>query len=231
MSEFTTVDVVIPALNEEQSLPLVLAAIVDPRVRHVVVVDNGSTDATAQLARDAGAIVVTEPQRGYGSACLAGLSWLSKDPPDIVAFVDADFSDHPEELGALLREVELGADLVIGSRTTGGAAPGALLPQARFGNWLATRLVRSLYGVEFTDLGPFRVIRWPALVRIGMQDVDFGWTVEMQVKAAKHGLICTEIPVRYRERIGVSKITGTLNGTVRAGHKILWTIFRERYLG
>lgn len=230
MARIDRVDVIIPALNEAESIGLVLRAIDDPRVRHVVVVDNGSTDATAAIAHQCGATVVEEPMRGYGSACLAGIAWVSKDPPDALVFLDADFSDHPEELPLLLAQIDAGADLVVGSRTTGGAAPGALLPQARFGNWLSTRLVRLLYGVEFTDLGPFRVITWSALRMIGMQDVDFGWTVEMQVKAAKHGVPCAEVPVRYRERIGVSKITGTVNGTIRAGHKILWTIFRERYL-
>lgn len=222
------VDVIIPALNEEESLPLVLSELTDPRIRRVVVVDNGSTDATAVVATAAGAIVVSEPRRGYGSACLAGISFVAGDPPDAVLFCDADYSDHPDEAGALLDVLAAGSELVIGSRTRGGSAPGALLPQARFGNWLATRLVRLLYGVAFTDLGPFRAVRWPALVQIGMSDVDFGWTVEMQIKAAKLGLACDEIPVSYRSRIGHSKITGTLRGTVLAGHKILWTIFRER---
>ena len=228
MNSEPIVDVVIPALNEEESLPLVLAGLKDARIRRIIVVDNGSTDNTAAVAEDGGATVIHEPRRGYGSACLAGIALLSRSAPDIVLFIDADYSDHPDEAEGLLDEIEAGADLVIGSRTTGGAAPGALLPQARFGNWLATRLVRSLYDVTFTDLGPFRAIRWDALVTIGMSDVDFGWTVEMQVKAAKHGLVSKEVPVSYRTRIGQSKITGTLRGTVLAGHKILWTIFKER---
>ncbi len=221
------VDVVIPALNEADSVGLVVRELDDPRVRRVVVVDNGSTDGTALAAREDGAITVTEPQRGYGRACLTGLAVLETDPPDVVAFIDADYSDHPDELPLLLAAIDAGADLVIGSRTTGGAEPGALLPQARFGNWLATRLVRQLYGVSFTDLGPFRAIRWHALRRLHMADVDFGWTVEMQVKAARAGLRCAEVDVSYRPRIGVSKVTGTLKGTVRAGHKILWTIAKE----
>ena len=222
------VDVVIPALNEEDSIGRVLAEIEDPRVRRVVVVDNGSSDRTAQVARAAGAVVVFEPQRGYGRACLTGLALLRADPPDVVAFVDADYSDYPEQLGELLDQVAAGADLVIGSRTA-NAEPGALMPQAMFGNWLATRLVSRLYGVEFTDLGPFRAVRWSTLRDINMQDEDFGWTVEMQVKAAKLGASTAEVPVGYRRRVGVSKISGTLKGTVRAGHKILWTIFREHW--
>ena len=228
------VDVVIPALNEEQSLPLVLAELLgdnkDPRVRRVVVADNGSSDNTAAVARQAGAVVVPQPQRGYGAACLAALGYIAADPPDVVAFIDGDFSDFPADLTPLLDAIGGGADLVIGSRTSGRADKGALLPQAVFGNWLATRLIDLLYQVHFTDLGPFRAVRWQALSDIGMQDEDFGWTVEMQVKAAKLGLQCDEIPVRYRPRIGVSKVTGTLRGTVLAGHKILWTIFRERFL-
>lgn len=225
------VDVVIPALDEEASIGLVLSEITDARVRRIIVVDNGSNDRTAEVAAAHGAEVVAEPCRGYGQACLTGIAALGADPPDVVVFVDADYSDHPDEMARLLDAIEAGNDLVIGSRTTGGAEPGALLPQAVFGNWLATRLVRAMYGVSFSDLGPFRAIRWPALQRLAMQDRDFGWTVEMQVKAARHGLACAEVPVSYRRRIGVSKITGTVRGTVRAGHKILYTIFRERLRG
>ena len=229
MSEQLSVDVVIPALNEERSIGLVLADIPWSRVRRVVVCDNGSTDRTAEVARDGGAVVIKAARRGYGSACLAGLAHLRETgPPDVVVFVDGDYSDFPEETLDLLRPIEQdGVDMVIGSRTRGGAEPGALLPQAVFGNMLACFLIRALYGIEFTDLGPFRAIRWDALEAIQMEDPDFGWTVEMQVKAAKAGLRCAEIPVRYRKRVGVSKITGTIRGTVLAGHKILWTIFKQ----
>ena len=223
-----TVDVVIPALNEEVSLPLVLAALPHPPVRRVIVADNGSVDGTARVARTGGAIVVPAPRRGYGSACLAGLGWLRQnDPPDIVAFVDADFSDHPDELPALVAPLAAGeADLVIGSRILGRRERGALLPQARAGNLVACLLIRLLYGHRYTDLGPFRAARWPALERLGMSDPDFGWTAEMQVKALRHGLAVAEVPVSYRRRVGVSKITGTVSGTVRAGYKILWTVLR-----
>ncbi len=226
-----TVDVVIPALNEERSLPLVLAGLPRPPVRRVVVADNGSSDATARVAREGGAEVVDAPRKGYGSACLAGLDHLRQTgppgPSDIIVFVDADWSDHPEELPRLIAPILAGeADLVIGSRILGNREPGALLPQARAGNLIACGLIRLLYGHRFTDLGPFRAVRWDALERLGMSDPNFGWTAEMQVKALRQGLRCAEVPVSYRRRVGVSKITGTVTGTVRAGYKILWTVLR-----
>ena len=220
------VSVVIPALDEEASLPLVLDALPRDRVREIVVVDNCSTDGTARVAAERGARVVAEPVRGYGQACLAGLAAL--DRPDVVAFVDADFSDHPDELPRILAPIlENRADLVIGSRMLGDRERGAMLPQALFGNRLATLLIRLFWGVRFTDLGPFRAIRADALERIGMRDRDFGWTVEMQIRAAQLGMRCAEVPVSYRRRRGKSKITGTVSGTLRASHKILWTIFRS----
>ena len=216
--------VVTPALDEEQALGKVLRDIPEG-ASQVVVVDNGSRDRTAEVARGLGAEVVAEPRRGYGQACLTGIAQL--DRPDIVVFLDGDYSDYPEEMSALVAPLLTGeADVVIGSRTLGQREKGALLPQARFGNWLSTLLIRLLFGVSFTDLGPFRALRFDALQRLAMQDRDFGWTVEMQVKAARLGLRAVEVPVRYRRRVGTSKITGTLSGTLRAGHKILWTIFR-----
>ena len=222
------IDVVIPALNEERSLPLVLAGLPRPPVRRVVVADNGSSDGTARVAREGGAEVVDAPRRGYGSACLAGLDHVRRTgPPDIVVFVDADWSDHPEELPRLIAPILAGeADLVIGSRILGSREPGALLPQARAGNLIACGLIRLLYRHRFTDLGPYRAIRWDALERLGMSYPNFGWTAEMQVKALRKGLRCAEVPVSYRRRVGVSKITGTVTGTVRAGYKILWTVLR-----
>jgi len=222
------IDVAIPAFNEETSLPRVLEAIPRPPVRRVVVADNNSTDRTAEVARIGGAVVVAASRPGYGSACLAALDYLRRnDPPEIVVFVDGDFSDQPEELPNLVAPILAGrADLVIGSRTLGAAEPGALLPQARAGNLIACLLIRLLYGHRYTDLGPFRAIRWSALERLGMRDPDFGWTAEMQVKALRQGLAVTEVPVSYRRRIGVSKITGTLRGALMAGYKILWTVLR-----
>lgn len=219
------VGVVIPALNEEASIGLVLGDLPWSRVDAVVVADNGSTDATAERARAAGAHVVHAARRGYGSACLAGIAALP--PCDIVAFLDADYSDHPDELPTLLAPLLEGrAELVIGSRALGERERGALLPQQRFGNWLATRLMRLLWRAEVTDLGPFRAVTSEALRALEMSDPDFGWTVEMQVKALQRGLRVVEVPVSYRRRVGVSKIAGTLSGTLRAGHKILTTIAR-----
>ena len=216
--------VVIPAYNEEEAIGQVLRDI--PAIaQQIIVVDNGSSDRTAEVARRLGARVVGEPRRGYGQACLAGMAHL--DSPDIVVFLDGDYSDFPADMAALVRPIVAGrADMVIGSRVLGEREPGALLPQARFGNGLATFLIRLLFGVTFTDLGPFRAVRYDALMRLEMRDRTFGWTTEMQVKAARLGLRTAEVPVRYRRRIGTSKITGTLGGALRAGYKILWTIFR-----
>lgn len=218
--------VVIPAHNEEAAIGKVLASIPGCLVGQVIVVDNGSTDATAARARSMGATVVREERRGYGRACLAGIAALGN--PDIVVFLDGDFSDYPEEMPALIAPLlESNTDLVIGSRTLGKRQRGAILPQARLGNLLATRLIRRFFGVAYTDLGPFRAIRFDALNRLGMEDCDFGWTVEMQVKAARMGMRVAEVPVRYRRRIGDSKISGTIRGSLGAGCKILLTIFRH----
>lgn len=222
------IDVLIPALNEERSLPLVLSAIPGDWVRRVVVANNGSMDRTAAVAREHGAVVVDEPVRGYGAACLAGLRFIGEDPPDIVVFLDADFSDYPEELPRVVQPILDGAaELVIGSRTLGQRDRGALLPQALFGNLLACTLVELMYGYRFSDLGPFRAVSWSALQEIDMRDRDFGWTVEMQVKAARREIAAVEVPVSYRKRVGVSKVTGTVRGSVMAGYKILYTIFSQ----
>jgi len=223
--------VIIPALNEEKSIGNVLSDIPQSLVSEVVVVDNGSYDATASVAQRCGATVLSEDRRGYGHACLKGIAYLSSksddERPDVVVFLDGDYSDYPEEMPMLLKPIEEGGyDLVIGSRTLGKHESGALLPQARLGNALAVFLIKLIYGQRFTDLGPFRAVRFDKLLALEMCDKTYGWTVEMQVKAAKMGYKCTESPVSYRKRIGESKITGTISGTLKAGFKILWTIFR-----
>jgi len=196
-------------------------------VDRVIVVDNGSTDATVDVARNAGALVVHEPQRGYGAACLRGLAELAVEPPDVVLFLDGDASDHPEDALMVLNTVNnTEVEMCLGSRVLGDAERGSLTPVQRFGNWLSTRLIAMIWNVHYTDLGPLRAVRWDTLMRLGMQDRTWGWTVEMQIKAAKHGIRTQEIPVRYRRRIGTSKISGTIVGSLRAGTKILTTIAR-----
>ena len=218
------ISVIIPVFNEQDAIEKVIGDIPSHLPTEIIVVDNGSTDQTAKLAAAMGARIVRENRRGYGSACLAGIA--ATNDPDIVVFLDGDYSDHPNEMPDLIAPIlENRADLVIGSRVLGNSEPGALMIQARFGNRLATSLIKILFGVSYTDLGPFRAIRYLALLDLNMRDKTFGWTVEMQVKAAKQALKIQEVPVSYRKRIGVSKITGTLKGTLKAGWKILFTIF------
>lgn len=224
--------VVIPAWNEEGSIGRVIDALPKDYVGRVVVADNNSTDYTATVARKFGAEVVPATRQGYGSACLVALAHLRALPdgerPEIVVFVDADFSDHPEQLPLLVDPIIDGrADFVLGSRMLKRQPAGAMLPQAVFGNKLACFLMRLFFNKRYTDLGPFRAITWDALERLQMSDPNFGWTVEMQIKAARNGLRTLEVAVDYRPRIGYSKITGTLSGTVRAGYKILLTLFRH----
>ncbi len=240
-----TFAILIPALDEEGPLARVLADL--PRagdtvpladglsmtLARIVVVDNGSRDRTAQVARDAGAQVVPEPRRGYGQACLAGLDWLAKSPPDVVVFLDADHSDDPRELPLVLAPIAAGrAQLVIGSRVLGVHEPGAFTPVQAFGNRLSAWLMKLLWGASFTDLGPFRAIRWDVLTRLRMRDRDYGWTVEMQTRALQLGVVSTEVAVSYRRRrLGRSKVAGTLRGVLGAGTKILFTIARVRLGG
>lgn len=225
--------VIIPAMNEEKSIGKVLDALPKDHIREIVVADNGSTDRTAEVARAHGATVVSEPRPGYGQACLAGIAYVMAKPenekPPLIAFVDADFSDDPTELPMILQPIrEDRADMVIGSRVLGESERGSLTPAQIFGNWLSTRLVKWLYNVTYTDLGPFRAIRYESLMEMKMVDTNYGWTVEMQIKAAKMGLKTAEVPVTYRRRIGKSKISGTVKGTVLAGTKILWKIYECR---
>lgn len=225
------ISVVIPALNEASSLPTVLAELeASPEVFRVVVVDNGSTDDTSGVARAGGAEVVSEPRRGYGRACLAGIQHLRAKPPHILVIMDADGADDPADLPALLTPLRQGkAQLVVGSRTLGRSQPGALTPQARVGNALATFLMGFIHHQSFSDLGPFRAIRFDALLCLGMVDPTWGWNVEMQLKALSAGLKVVEVPVGYRPRVaGTSKISGDLRGATRAGIRILWAVWHYR---
>ncbi len=224
-----SVTIIIPAFNEENGIGEVIREIPKEFVTEIVVINNASTDQTEKIALEAGATVLREPVPGYGRACLKGIEYLKKSAvqPGIVVFLDADHSDYPEEMQSLIIPImEDKADLVIGSRALGKREQGSMTPQQIFGNWLATRLLKVLYGVQFTDLGPFRAIRFDKLKELDMQDKTYGWTVEMQLKAAKLGFRCAEVPVRYRKRIGFSKISGTVKGTVMAGYKIIATIFK-----
>ena len=224
------VHVVIPAFNEELSIGKVIAEIPRALVSEIIVVNNASRDDTAGRARDAGATVIDEPTRGYGTACLTGIAYCQKQypKPDIIVFMDGDHSDYPEEMVALIKPIlEQKCDLVIGSRSLGNRQAGSMTVQQIFGNWLATSLLRLFFNAKFTDLGPFRAIRFSSLLDLDMQDKNYGWTVEMQVKAARQGLRFVEVPVRYRKRIGVSKVSGTVKGTIMAGYKILYTLFKH----
>jgi len=218
--------VIIPAFNEARSIGRVVGDI-PAHIDEVVVVNNASTDETERNARAAGATVLREDRQGYGWACLRGIDYARTKTPDVVVFLDGDYSDHPDEMDRLLAPIRRDeADFVVGSRMTGEREPGAMLPQALVGNRVACTLMRWLWGTRFTDLGPFRAIRFDDLLALGMRDTTYGWTVEMQIKAVRAGLRCVEVPVSYRRRIGVSKITGTLAGTAKASAKILWTIAR-----
>jgi glycosyltransferase involved in cell wall biosynthesis len=222
------IDVIIPAYNEEKSIPKVIADI--PKlVRHIVVANNNSTDRTGEVAKVAGAEVVFEPQKGYGKACLTAMDWIKKQKvqPDIVVFLDGDYSDFPEEMIGLIAPILEGkAELVIGSRALGQRESGSMTAPQVFGNWLATTMMKYIQGAKFSDLGPFRAIVWGKLLALNMVDQNFGWTIEMQIKAHKAGLRYSEVPVNYRKRIGVSKVSGTVKGVIGAGYKIIFTIFK-----
>jgi glycosyltransferase involved in cell wall biosynthesis len=223
--------VIIPAYNEENSIAKVLSDIPPGLVSEVIVVNNNSNDATEVNARDAGATVLREKRRGYGYACLKGIAYIKQlqPEPDIVVFIDADYSDLPEEMPLLVQPIiNEKIDMVIGSRALGKKEKGSMTVQQVFGNWLATGLLKIMYGFRYTDLGPFRAIRYDKLLEINMQDTTYGWTVEMQLKAVKLKMKIIEVPVSYRKRIGFSKISGTVKGTVLAGYKIITTIFKYR---
>lgn len=224
------IHVIIPAFNEELSIEKVLAEIPRDLIIETIVVNNASTDRTAEVAARSGATVLHEPRPGYGHACLKGIEYCKERSPhpDIVVFLDGDYSDFPEETMTIVRPIlDNKADLVIGSRTLGSRQKGSMTVQQIFGNWLATTLLKLFFSVKFTDLGPFRAIRFSSLLELNMKDTDYGWTVEMQVKSAKKKLRSMEVPVRYRKRIGVSKVSGTVKGTIMAGYKIIFTLFRH----
>lgn len=222
--------VIIPAFNEENAVGKVVSEIPKQLVSEVIVVNNNSTDQTSKAALAEGATVLFEPTKGYGMACLKGMDYLAntrKEPTDVVVFLDADYSDYPEQMIEMVKPIqENQADLVIGSRALGKREGGSMTIPQVFGNWLATSLMHWFYGHKFTDLGPFRAIRYSSLLALDMQDKTYGWTIEMQVKALKQKLRCEEMPVDYRNRIGFSKISGTVKGTIHAGYKIITTIFK-----
>lgn len=222
--------VVIPAFNEELSIGKVVDAIPKDLIKHVIVVNNNSTDNTRTIAENAGAIVLDENRKGYGWACLKGIAKAEELKADIIAFMDGDFSDYPEELINVVNPIiNNDMDMVIGSRVLGKREKGSLTPQQVFGNWLATKLIRIFYGARFTDLGPFRAIKTDALKQLKMADKTYGWTIEMQIKASKQKLKFCEVPVNYKKRIGVSKVSGTVKGTVLAGIKIIFAVFKYRF--
>jgi glycosyltransferase involved in cell wall biosynthesis len=224
------ISVIIPAYNEESSLGSVIQGLPRDRIRDVIVIDNASTDNTAEVALQNGAQVIYERRRGYGQSCLTGIAHLDRDT-DIVVFLDGDFSDYPEELTRLTDLIEKeDYDFVLGSRMQGEREDGAMAPQVYWGNRFACWLIRILWGFRYTDLGRFRAIKFSSLKKLRMTDKNFGWTTEMQIKAAAHKLKTCEIPVRYRRRTGQSKISGTVKGTLLAGEKILRTIFKYRFI-
>lgn len=228
--ENLSITVIIPVFNEEESLPKVIAALPKDIIQDIIVVNNGSTDNSSNIAQDAGCRVVLEPSRGYGRACLKGISSIKKGT-DIIVFIDGDYSDHPEQLKELVNPiVKEGYNFVIGSRLLGKREKWSMTPQAFFGNKLACFLMNLFWNYKYTDLGPFRAITLEALNKLNMTDQDFGWTIEMQIKAIKEKLIIKEVPVNYRRRIGQSKISGTIKGTILAGEKILRTIFKYKFL-
>ena len=224
------VDVVIPAFDEEKAIAHVINDVPKDIVREIVVCNNNSKDNTAEVAKEAGATVLNEDRKGYGYACLKGINYLAErksDRTEILVFIDGDYSDYPQQIPELLSPItNEDYDMVIGSRALGNRERKSMTPQQLFGNWLATKLMKLLYGASYTDLGPFRAIKFEKLLDLNMKDKTYGWTIEMQIKAIKSQLRYTEVPVNYKERIGFSKVSGTLKGTLMAGYKIINTIFR-----
>ena len=222
--------VLIPALDEEEAIGQVVTAVPRDIVTEIIVIDNGSRDKTASEAQKHGATVLNETTRGYGHALMKGISYIAPKNPEILVFMDGDYSDYPEEIPRVIEPIlEDNMDMVIGTRVLGEHEKGALLPQARFGNWLSAVLIRLFWGQRFTDLGPFRAITYNKFMALDMKELTYGWTVEMQIKAAKKKYNCTEVPVKYRKRTGQSKVTGTVLGSIKAGAGILRTIFKSLF--
>ena len=223
--------VIIPAYNEEKSIGKVIQEIPEV-VSEIIVVNNNSTDSTSEVAFDNGATVLSENRKGYGYACLKGLEYIAKleSKPDIVVFLDGDYSDYPNELTQIIAPIlENDIDFVIGARVAHLREKDSMTPQQVFGNWLATTLMKSFFAAKFTDLGPFRAIKYQKLVLLNMEDKTYGWTVEMQLKVLKQKMTYVEIPVHYKNRIGVSKVSGTVKGTIMAGIKIIGWIFKYAF--
>ena len=227
----SAVKVIIPAYNEAAAISKVIGDIPN-FVQETIVVDNGSTDPTSEVAKRAGATVLIEPNKGYGFACLKGIEYIqnSNQKTDIIVFIDGDYSDYPQQMSEIIAPIlNQNIDFVLGSRKKNLSGKGAMLPQQRFGNWLATNLMRLFFDSKFTDLGPFRAIKYQVLKQLSMKDKTYGWTVEMQLKILKQNFTYMEVPVKYRNRIGVSKVSGTLKGTIFAGVKILTWIFKYSF--
>ena len=225
------IKVIIPAFNEENAIAKVIAEI-PPFVDEIIVVSNNSSDKTEEVAKNAGATVLSERRKGYGYACLKGLEYIEqqKTKPDIVVFLDGDYSDYPEELTQLIEPIiNQHIDFVVGARNSKLREKGSMTPQQIFGNWLACFLIKLFFNAKFTDLGPFRAIKYPKLVQLRMEDKTYGWTVEMQLKVLKQKMSYVEIPVRYKNRIGTSKVSGTVKGTIMAGIKIIGWIFKYAF--
>ncbi len=224
------VDVIIPAFNEQNSIGSVINDIPKDLVRDIIVVDNNSSDETSINAQNAGATVLKQPLQGYGNACLKGIEFITnkEQQPDVVVFLDADYSDFPQEMNLLLNKIWKGADMVIGNRVKEKREKGSMTIPQIFGNWLACNLMKIIYGYRYRDLGPFRAIKFTKLQEIGMVDKTYGWTVEMQVKALKLKMNVQQVDLSYRKRIGHSKISGTVKGSVLAGYKIITTIFKYK---
>jgi glycosyltransferase involved in cell wall biosynthesis len=228
--DYTKVFVVIPAFNEEQSIGKVIHDIPNVPRKNITVVNNGSTDSTQKVAEESGATVLSEARKGYGWACLKGCEYVAKMKGETIVFLDGDYSDYPDQLPSVIAPIyEQNMDLVIGSRVLGSREKGSMTIPQSFGNWLSSKLLFLFYGVNYTDLGPFRAIRFESYKSLSMSDKTYGWTIEMQIKAAQKKMNYCEVPVDYKVRIGQSKVSGTIKGAVMAGIKIIFAVFKYKF--